>query len=90
VVTFLPCLLYTTKTLIFAMICIVYRGYYPKGGGIVHVKVNPVKQLKAVQIVERGSLVRLTGFAFVAGVLPYKVHCRIHKPLNFYQHVLLC
>jgi hypothetical protein len=23
-------------------------------------------------------------------VLPYKVHCRIHKPLNFYQHVLLC
>ncbi|XP_031574471.1 RNA 3'-terminal phosphate cyclase-like [Actinia tenebrosa] len=49
------------------------RGYYPKGGGIVHVKVKPVKQLRAVQMVEFGSLVRLTGFAFVAGVLPYKI-----------------
>lgn len=40
-------------------------------------EVQPVKQLRAVQMVEFGSLVRLTGFAFVAGVLPYKVgvHC---------------
>ena len=38
-------------------------------------KVKPVKQLKPLQLLERGSLVRITGYAFVAGVLPFKV-CR--------------
>ena len=38
-------------------------------------KVKPVKQLKPLQLLERGSLVRITGCAFVAGVLPFKV-CR--------------
>jgi len=51
------------------------RGYYPKGGGEIQVKVKPVKQLKPLQLLERGSLVRITGSAFVAGVLPFKV-CR--------------
>lgn len=37
--------------------------------------VKPVKQLKPLQLLERGSLVRITGCAFVAGVLPFKV-CR--------------
>ncbi|XP_020608181.1 RNA 3'-terminal phosphate cyclase-like, partial [Orbicella faveolata] len=52
---------------------IVRRGYYPKGGGEIHVKVKPVKQLKPLQLLERGSLVRITGCAFVAGVLPFKI-----------------
>ena len=51
----------------------VTRGYYPKGGGEIHVTVNPVKQLKPLQLLERGSLARITGCAFVAGVLPFKV-----------------
>ena len=38
-------------------------------------KVKPVKQLKPLQLLERGSLVKITGCAFVAGVLPFKV-CR--------------
>ena len=43
--------------------------------------VKPVKQLKPLQLLERGSLVRITGCAFVAGVLPFKVcrhaiHCK--------------
>ncbi|KAK3700176.1 hypothetical protein QZH41_010619 [Actinostola sp. cb2023] len=49
------------------------RGYFPKGGGIVHVQVHPVKQLKPIQLVEFGHILRFTGFAFVAGVLPYKI-----------------
>ena len=49
------------------------RGYYPKGGGEIHVTVNPVKQLRPVQLLERGSLARITGRAFVAGVLPFRV-----------------
>ena len=38
--------------------------------------VKPVKQLKPLQLLERGSLVRITGCAFVAGVLPFKVCTR--------------
>ena len=37
--------------------------------------VKPVKQLKPLQLLERGSLVKITGCAFVSGVLPFKV-CR--------------
>jgi hypothetical protein len=49
------------------------RGYYPKGGGEVRVKIRPVSQLKAVTMVDRGSLQRIWGEAFVGGVLPMKV-----------------
>ena len=49
------------------------RGYYPKGGGEIHVTVNPVKQLKPLQLLQRGTLSKITGRAYVAGVLPFKV-----------------
>ncbi|KAL9951213.1 hypothetical protein ACROYT_G043836 [Oculina patagonica] len=52
---------------------IVRRGYYPKGGGEIHVKVNPVKQLKPLQLLERGSIARITGRVYVAGVLPFRI-----------------
>ena len=49
------------------------RGYYPKGGGEIHVTVNPIKQLKPLQLLQRGLLSKITGRAYVAGVLPFKV-----------------
>lgn len=49
------------------------RGYYPKGGGEVVVKVNPVKELSPINITERGNITKIYGRAFVAGVLPFKV-----------------
>lgn len=49
------------------------RGYYPKGGGEVIVRVSPVKQLAPVTLTERGSVTRISGRAFVAGALPFKV-----------------
>ena len=49
------------------------RGYYPKGGGEIHVTVNPVKQLKPLQLLQRGTLSKITGCAYVAGVLPFEV-----------------
>ncbi|XP_073227285.1 RNA 3'-terminal phosphate cyclase-like [Porites lutea] len=52
---------------------IVRRGYYPKGGGEIHVTVKPVKQLRPLQLLERGSLTRITGRAFVAGRLPLRI-----------------
>ncbi|KAM4739992.1 RNA 3'-terminal phosphate cyclase-like [Anableps anableps] len=49
------------------------RGYYPKGGGEVMVTVNPVKELQPVTMTERGTITKIHGRAFVAGVLPFKL-----------------
>lgn len=55
------------------VIVLVARGYYPKGGGEVVVTVNPVKELQPVLMTERGTITKIYGRAFVAGVLPFKV-----------------
>nr|XP_035925429.1 RNA 3'-terminal phosphate cyclase isoform X4 [Halichoerus grypus]XP_035925430.1 RNA 3'-terminal phosphate cyclase isoform X4 [Halichoerus grypus] len=49
------------------------RGYYPKGGGEVIVRMSPVKQLNPINLTDRGSVTKIYGRAFVAGVLPFKV-----------------
>ncbi|PVD23961.1 hypothetical protein C0Q70_17237 [Pomacea canaliculata] len=49
------------------------RGYYPKGGGEVVTTSHPVKVLTAIDLTNRGSVTRIFGRAFVAGVLPIKV-----------------
>ncbi|KAJ9574387.1 hypothetical protein L9F63_025966, partial [Diploptera punctata] len=51
---------------------ILKRGYYPRGGGEVHIRVNPVKELKPVNLVENGHIVSVWGWSFVAGSLSYK------------------
>nr|CAD7569309.1 unnamed protein product [Timema californicum] len=58
---------YTTEHLF------VVRGYFPRGGGEVHIRVKPVKQLNPINIVDAGQVVRVWGWAFVAGNLPIKV-----------------
>ena len=50
-----------------------FRGYYPEGGGEVQVTVNPIKQLSPITMTERGTITKIYGRSFVAGVLPYKV-----------------
>ncbi|XP_072919496.1 RNA 3'-terminal phosphate cyclase [Hemitrygon akajei] len=49
------------------------RGYYPKGGGEVRVKVSPIKLLTPINMTERGTIKKIYGRAFVAGVLPFKL-----------------
>ncbi|KAL8558569.1 hypothetical protein ACOMHN_032502 [Nucella lapillus] len=49
------------------------RGYYPKGGGEVVTTSEPAKVLSAIDLTDRGEVTHITGFAFVAGVLPIKV-----------------
>lgn len=53
------------------------RGYYPRGGGEILVRVSPVKYLKPINLTDRGSVVKIYGRAFVAGVLPYKVSVHV-------------
>ena len=64
-----------TLTNVFVVVVFFFctRGYYPKGGGEIQVTVNPVKQLKPLQLLQRGTLSKITGRAYVAGVLPFKV-----------------
>ncbi len=55
-----------------------YRGYYPRGGGEVYLKSEPIKEpLKAVNLTDFGKLVRITGRAFVAGSLSVKIAHRM-------------
>ncbi len=49
------------------------RGYFPKGGGEVHIRTQPVKHIQCVQMTDIGEITAFTGRAFVAGVLPIKV-----------------
>lgn len=59
---------------------IIRRGYYPKGGGEIVVRVNPVRVLQAVELVERGDILSVTVFSYAAGNLPLKVaeECSSH------------
>ena len=44
--------------------------------------VKPVKQLRPLQLLERGSLTRITGRAFVAGRLPFRVSYSLRHKHN--------
>ena len=47
-------------------------GFYPKGGGIVRADIFPPKNIKPLRIIERGSILRLTGYSAV-GNLPLSI-----------------
>ncbi|EGD74660.1 RNA terminal phosphate cyclase domain 1 [Salpingoeca rosetta] len=49
------------------------RGFFPRGGGCVLAQCAPVKQLNAIQLVDRGEVKRVYGRSFSAGKLPRKV-----------------
>ncbi|KAL7289861.1 RNA 3'-terminal phosphate cyclase [Trichogramma pretiosum] len=46
---------------------ILRRGYYPQGGGEVHMRVTPVRNLKAVHLLDPGIPIDVRGWSFVAG-----------------------
>ncbi|VDO99544.1 unnamed protein product [Soboliphyme baturini] len=48
------------------------RGYYPRGGGEVQMTTNPVKSLHGVEMLDRGNISHIAGFAWCAGTLPVK------------------
>lgn len=53
------------------------RGYFPKGGGKVEIKVNPVGQLKPINLTDRGNITKIYGWSFVAGTLPERLSNQI-------------
>jgi RNA 3'-phosphate cyclase len=57
---------------------IIKRGYYPKGGGIVEVTIQPEKQLKKLIIPDRGEIKNISGIINLTG-LPFHISDRIDK-----------
>ncbi|KAM9797681.1 RNA 3'-terminal phosphate cyclase isoform 3-T3 [Syngnathus typhle] len=49
------------------------RGFFPKGGGEVTATVRPVKELQALTLLERGTITKIHGWAYVAGILPFRL-----------------
>ncbi|XP_043481959.1 RNA 3'-terminal phosphate cyclase [Leptopilina heterotoma] len=49
---------------------VIKRGYYPAGGGEFHLKIKPVKNLNAITLTDAGYPVKITGWSYVAGVVP--------------------
>ncbi|XP_034940740.1 RNA 3'-terminal phosphate cyclase [Chelonus insularis] len=43
------------------------RGYYPKGGGEVHLRVPPIKSLNPIEVLNQGDVTSISGWAYVAG-----------------------
>jgi len=47
-------------------------GFYPKGGGRIQLKINPVQELKPISLVDRGSLKKIRGICAISS-LPRQV-----------------
>ncbi|CAK9796963.1 RNA 3'-terminal phosphate cyclase [Anthophora plagiata] len=58
---------------------VIKRGYYPKGGGEVHLYIKPVHTLKAVTLTDPGMPHKIFGWAYVTGLVPIK---EAHKMAN--------
>ena len=55
--------------------CDMRKGYFPKGGGHVNLKILPIKgkALNAMELIDPGIVNKITIFSSVAGVLPIKM-----------------
>ncbi|KAJ7074377.1 RNA 3'-terminal phosphate cyclase domain-containing protein [Mycena amicta] len=58
------------------------RGYFPKGGGEVHVTVHPTGTLKSVSLMERGTVTAIRGIAHIAGLPAHLGHTMKDAALN--------
>jgi RNA 3'-terminal phosphate cyclase (ATP) len=43
-------------------------GWYPKGGGVLHVDITPINELKSVSLMERGVLQSVLGIALISNL----------------------
>lgn len=59
------------------------RGFNPQGGGEVTLSAKPIRQLNPVQLTEFGTLKRIYGRAFVAGILAIKIAQRMANAASF-------
>ena len=70
---FLPSETVVEKHFNHTVIILVIRGFYPRGGGEVHVTVHPVQFLSAVSLLDRGEVAKVSVEVFTAGAVRAKV-----------------
>lgn len=56
-----------------SFVLILFRGFFPVGGGEVLLWVTPVPHIEPFELIDRGQLVKITGVSVVAG----KVHVKV-------------
>ncbi|XP_012233175.1 RNA 3'-terminal phosphate cyclase [Linepithema humile] len=61
------------------------RGYYPKGGGEVHLRIKPISSLNAVTLTDLGVPRGITGWSYVAGAVNIN---EAHKMANDAKTIL--
>jgi RNA 3'-phosphate cyclase len=49
-----------------ATVAIERWGFFPKGGGRIRLKINPIQELKPISLVDRGSLKKISGISAVS------------------------
>ena len=57
---------------------LVQPGFYPAGGGVMHVDIEPAPQLKPLQLPERGPVLEQTACALVASLPLHIAHKELH------------
>lgn len=50
-----------------------WRGYYPKGGGEMHLRIKPISSLNAITLTDLGVPRGITGWSYVAGAVNINV-----------------
>ena len=61
---------------------IVRPGFYPRGGGLVEVQIQPCSEIQRLQLTERSRVTKVTGFSAVAG-LPEEIAKRQDRRATF-------
>ncbi|KAM0733810.1 RNA 3'-terminal phosphate cyclase [Formica fusca] len=64
---------------------VVRRGYYPKGGGEVHLRIKPIGSLNAITLLDPGVPRGITGWSYIAGAVNIN---EAHKMANDAKTVL--
>jgi len=52
---------------------VVRKGFFPKGGGLVKLFINPIKSLSPITLTDPGTIEQIYGWSFCSGNLPVKV-----------------
>ena len=65
---------------------IIKRGYYPKGGGLVRLKINPIYSIEPFSLIDRGIVKKVNILAWTAGRCPKSV---AYKMANRAKEMLL-
>jgi RNA 3'-phosphate cyclase len=63
-------------------------GFYPRGGGKIRLKINPVRELKPISLVDRGSLKKVRGLSAISNLPEHVAERQKEQALKRIQNEL--